>query len=139
MTALEILSLSFVPFVPDIRNSVGRVRRVGVYILARDTTIVYVGSSIDMDFRFRSHAARRHLGGFAFNIHLWLEVAKVDRFAYEGALIRALGPIYNRQSPTFRGRDNEILEELGLRTHKPDTDIAAEWTGYIRRHRSRTA
>jgi hypothetical protein len=90
-----------------------------VYFLLFRDEIVYVGQSGCIDARIAQHIS---VGDKLFDRVLWMSVDENDVDAYEGALIRALRPKHNAvrksgqmRSPANRGRDEEILNALGLR------------------------
>lgn len=135
MTSLEILSRLFIPFDPRGRlGGMARKRRSGVYLMIIGSGISYIGSSLDMDLRFASHAERRHAGLIFYERVLWMPIPKSERVAYEGALIRALRPPGNRCTPSTHttSLDNEILASLGIRPHGRHDDIRKDWSEYVR-------
>ncbi len=120
MSAVDILSRVMQPA----PTPTERPRFVGVYLLLKGEEIVYVGQSTDVEMRLLAHrssrvrsADRRRWIRLSFDRAIWLPLSAEDLSAYEGALIRALTPKYNRTAPVHRGRDNEILSILGLAQH----------------------
>ena len=93
----------------DLRSR--RRRLVGVYFLISEAAIVYVGQTTDLESRIELHQWE---GIKTFDRAMWIELPADDLSAYEGALIRAIGPKYNDTAPAFRGEDNAVLARLGI-------------------------
>lgn len=87
-------------------------RNAGVYLLFDGAAVVYVGSSGNVPERVAFHAGPG--GHVRFDRSLWLPLPFAVLPAYEGALIRALKPKYNKRSPAGDEHDREILDGLGL-------------------------
>lgn len=118
-----------------------RKRISAIYFLVDNGEIVYVGQTEDLELRvewhikFSSKKTKRIWTGRRlknkefkrFDRMFWIGVRSRDLDAYEGALIRALKPRYNRQSPSHVGRDNEILAKLGLPIHEDEQAAAIAW------------
>lgn len=92
-------------------------RRSGVYMLMLCDRVVYVGQSTDVDMRIPSHNARKHhrhkRWRMIYDRAVWIELPPEELADYEGALIRALNPRYNKRAPGDASRDKEILFSLG--------------------------
>lgn len=110
-----------------------RPRYVGVYLLIRRGEIVYVGQSTDIEARVAAHRVlpkkptlrRRAL---RFDRALWFALHDHDLGLYEGALIRALRPRFNRGAPAHTGLDNEVLRRFGLPEHADEAANALNFT-----------
>lgn len=126
MKPLEILRRSFRNAeIPD-STPVGRLFGSGVYLLVDGNgDIVYVGASSQIEWRLYAHASgERGIERKVFDRALWMPLPALVHHHYEGALIRALAPKYNRRAPRNRGYDAEILWGLGLREDLKAGDIA---------------
>ncbi len=121
--ALEILQRTFRPIaVPTSLPQVCTMcspSRSGVYLLVHRSKIVYVGSSSDVEARLYAHRGLNRSGvdHKVFTTALCMRLPERVLGHYEGALIRALRPRYNRNVPKYAGHDNEILDGLGLPQH----------------------
>ena len=129
---LSILERTFAPVAaPALRARRTLPFSCGVYLLVDATDIVYVGSSTDLDSRLYQHTLDRRSTkpnhAKRWDRALWLGLpAKVLPY-YEGALIRALCPRYNRHAPRSCGYDNEILDGFGLPIHVDEAAVARAW------------
>lgn len=104
MSPLEILRQSFRPVGVPFENGF----RSGIYLLLLRGKPVYCGSSrTGVIGRVGNHR-------FDFDEALWLALHHSEVFDYEGAITRFFQPRKNDSAPCYRGRDNEILEGLGL-------------------------
>lgn len=109
MNALDVLAPHLRPDPTTLRP-----RLVGVYFLISKDVIVYVGQSTDVEVRVVQQTAKRRRRRRVFDRAAWIELPEADLSTYEGALIRALRPKYNRVAPTKNQRDDEVLARLGL-------------------------
>lgn len=100
-----------------------RPTHTGVYFLISRGTVVYVGQSLDVERRMIAHwsstRSRNRVVRRRFDRALFIPLAVEDLNAYEGALIRALRPKYNRVATTRGARDEEVLAVLGI----PPNDV----------------
>lgn len=104
-------------------------RPCGVYLLVSSGRVVYIGATANLEARLANHlnGVRRSGVGNAldqpakvFDRVIWLQLARADLSAYEGALIRALRPPLNGRAPAPCGRDLEVLDRLGLPPHNEE-------------------
>jgi len=88
----------------SIRNIVGlcdittEARRCGIYFLVKDTTLMYIGQSVNAAGRIATHGSispRTNLPDKDFNKVFYLQWPADDLDRIEGALIRALEPPLN--------------------------------------------
>lgn len=111
-------------------------RHVGIYLLIDRGEVVYVGQSCNVIARVRLHEADVDAAGAlakVFDRAIWFAVDRSDLLVYEGALIRALRPRYNRRAPAYRGRDNAVLAELGLPLLADEIANEVEFRARVRR------
>lgn len=100
----------------------------GVYLLVDNGTIVYVGSSTQVEYRLWAHRRPSDSGliySKVFDGAFWYALPLAVHPHYEGAFIRALRPAYNRSAPPHVGYDNEILDGFGLPVHDDEYANAA--------------
>lgn len=90
----------------------------GVYVLAYQDEIVYVGRTRDIAHRLALHRFRNRI---RFDSVRFFEVSPGRAALVEGALIRALNPRCCVKAPIDVGRDDEVLAEFGI----PRDDQAA--------------
>lgn len=131
MNALAVLS----PLVAEIPLRQQRASAVGVYFLIADETIVYVGQSCSVLGRIQLHeleADSDSATAKVFTRATWIAIPVGLLNAYEGALIRALRPRYNRRAPAYLGGDNAILLGLGLAAHDDEAANARSWLEHVR-------
>lgn len=127
-----------------------RPRFGAVYLLVLRGEVMYVGQTTDLDTRIAWHAeqaamptkerdeeivANYHCKPFDRALAMRLRVEDLD--LYEGALIRALWPRYNRRAPIHSGRDNAVLAALGLAPHDDEKANARAWSKSIYTPRGR--
>lgn len=107
-TPLDVRSLSRLPK-PD-----RAAKRPGVYFLFRGrpglASLLYVGSSDDVDVRVRYHRSRKEI---RFDLATWLSVAWPWHLAVEALYIRALSPPHNREYLTVRNRGASGIDAIG--------------------------
>jgi excinuclease UvrABC nuclease subunit len=84
----------------------------GVYILLSGDEPVYVGQSIDVLARCRSHVRRRR--SKEFDRIVYFACDELDLDPLEAALIIALRPKYNSHAYPTRGRRKHITERRRL-------------------------
>lgn len=89
----------------------------GVYLLLAGEEVVYVGQSAFVEQRVAHHWQVMPRG--SFDRALVLAVPREDLDAFEGALIRALRPKFNKRGPRPSAREMSILIDLGLPLHQP--------------------
>lgn len=141
---LTILERTFRPAVPlALRARRTLPFKCGIYFLVDGDDIVYVGSSTDLDSRLYQHTLDRRSAkprtAKRWDRARWLPLPERVHGYYEGALIRALRPRYNRGAPRHVGWDNEILDGLGLPTHDDEFAAAEDWVATRRRESWRRA
>lgn len=137
MTALEILRRSFRELkVPD-RLPRWATSSSGIYLLVSNETVQYVGRSGDVVRRVHAHRLYRLRRAIeAFDSALWCPIPMACSIYYEGALVRALLPEFNRCVPSYSEYDNEILEGFGL---DPHPDPIANHIDCVNAYRTRNA
>jgi hypothetical protein len=82
----------------------------GVYFLCRDEKVVYIGQSVTPAARAASHRRPSYDGNKDFNKVFFLPWPESDLDSIEGALIRAVDPEYNGNSPA--GKPGEAAEKV---------------------------
>lgn len=100
-------------------TEVPRNRVSGVYVLTLNGEAVYVGQSRNVVGRIETHFRARK--GKRFDRAFWLEVDPAELDQWEGALIRALNPVYNTKANGSPNADAALLERIGLKPDPTDT------------------
>ncbi len=95
-------------------------RETFVYLLVANGAIVYVGQATNVGSRVSLHRAASARSRKSFDRVLYFKVSEEDASDIEGALIRCLRPSLCRRAPKYNGRDNEILDRLGLPRHSAE-------------------
>jgi hypothetical protein len=91
--------------------------RPGVYLLLRGDVIVYVGSSVCIGSRVGNHVGDPRK---EFDRAVFMRCPPEARLDVEGALIRYFLPELNGSPPADNGRDDEVIERLGLPPMDPE-------------------
>ena len=96
---------------------------VGVYIICDQMTVLYVGQSVDVLSRVKSHKSIYHRSRSTVYV---VPCPQYELNELEGALIRALEPIHNG-----RTKAGYYATNTPLRNHR-DVEIIAQLTGEVK-------
>lgn len=96
---------------------------VGVYIICDQMTVLYVGQSVDVLSRVKSHKSIYHRSRSTVYV---VPCPQYELNKLEGALIRALEPIHNG-----RTKAGHYATNTPLRNHR-DVEIIAQLTGEVK-------
>lgn len=88
----------------------------GIYLLVKDDRIIYIGQSVDIEYRIRSHYGSPFYGQFDY--YLMYECEQSQLRKYERIFIERFFPKHNNDSTTVSQKVKIITARLKLKQDK---------------------